>query len=112
MSWITGIGLTSFGRHPGRQTLDLMSEAAQAALLDARLERGQVDGLLTGYSTTFPHLMLATVFAEHVGLRPADAHALPVGGAPGVAMVMLALLVVDGGAAQRGLVVAGENRLT
>ena len=37
VSWITGIGLTAFGRHPGRQTLDLMSEAAQAALLDARL---------------------------------------------------------------------------
>jgi len=89
-----------------------MSEAAQAALLDARLERGQVDGLLTGYSTTFPHLMLATVFAEHFGLRPAYAHALQVGGATGFAMVMLAHLLVDSGAAQRVLVVAGENRLT
>ncbi len=89
-----------------------MSEAAQAALLDARIERRQVDGLLTGYSTTFPHLMLATVFAEHFGLRPAYAHALQVGGATGFAMVMLAHLLVDSGAAQRVLVVAGENRLT
>lgn len=112
MSWITGIGLTAFGRHPGRDTLDLMSEAAAAALSDARLERREVDGLLTGYSTTFPHLMLATVFAEHFGLRPAYAHALQVGGATGFAMVMLAHHLVDSGAARRVLVVAGENRLT
>lgn len=112
MSWITGIGLTAFGRHPGRDTLDLMSEAAAAALCDARLERREVDGLLTGYSTTFPHLMLATVFAEHFGLRPAYAHALQVGGATGFAMVMLAHHLVKSGAARRVLVVAGENRLT
>ena len=70
MSYITGVGLTPFGKHPGRSTLDLMSEAATAALADAQLERRDVDGLLCGYSTTFPHLMLSTVFVEHYGLEP------------------------------------------
>ncbi len=112
VSWITGIGLTAFGKHPGRGTLDLMSEAATAALADARLERREVDGLLTGYSTTFPHLMLATVFAEHFGLKPSYAHAVQVGGATGFAMIMLAHHLVESGAARRVLVVAGENRLT
>jgi acetyl-CoA acetyltransferase len=112
VSWITGIGLTAFGKHPGRGTLDLMSEAAAAALADARLERREVDGLLTGYSTTFPHLMLATVFAEHFGLKPSYAHAVQVGGATGFAMIMLAHHLVESGAARRVLVVAGENRLT
>ena len=46
MSWITGTGLTPFGKHPGRDTLDLMSTAAEAALADAGLERREVDGLL------------------------------------------------------------------
>lgn len=112
MSFISGVGLTAFGRHEGRSTLDLMTEAAQAALLDAGLRRGDIDGLLTGYSTTMPHLMLATVFAEHFGVRPSYAHAIQVGGATGLAMVMLAHELVEAGIAKTILVVAGENRLT
>ena len=112
MSWITGVGLTPYGRHPGRDTLALMSDAAALALRDAGLERPQVDGLLTGYSTTFPHLMLSTRFAEHFGLRPRYAHAIQLGGATGFAMAMLAHHVVEAGLAEHVLVVAGENRLT
>lgn len=112
MSFLLGSGLTRFGRHDGRTTLDLMSEAAAAALDDAGLARGDVDGLICGYSTTMPHIMLATVFAEHFGLKPSYAHAVQVGGATGFAMVMLAHLLVDSGAASRVLVVGGENRMT
>jgi acetyl-CoA acetyltransferase len=112
MSWITGVGLTPFGKHPGRSTLDLMSEAATGALADAHLERRQIDGLLTGYSTTFPHLMLSTLFAEHFGIVPSYAHAIQLGGATGFAMVMLAHHLVEAGLAENVLVVAGENRLT
>ena len=46
MSYVTGVGLTPFGKLPGSATLDLMSEAAAAALADAHLERADVDGLL------------------------------------------------------------------
>ena len=89
-----------------------MTEASSAALADAQLERGDIDGLICGYSMTMPHLMLATVFAEYFGIRPTYAHAVQVGGATGFAMVMLAHLLVESGAAQRILVVAGENRMT
>jgi acetyl-CoA acetyltransferase len=112
MSYITGVGLTPFGKHPGKSTLDLMSEAATLALADAQLERRDVDGLLVGYSTTFNHLMLSTVFAEHYGLEPAYAHAVQLGGATGFGMAMLAHLLVEAKAARNILVVAGENRLT
>ncbi|MES2166223.1 MAG: thiolase family protein [Pseudomonadota bacterium] len=112
MSFISGVGLTSFGKHEGRSTLDLMTEAAQGALSDAGLKRADIDGLLTGYSTTMPHLMLATVFAEHFGVRPSYAHAIQVGGATGLAMAMLAHELVEAGVAKTILVVAGENRLT
>jgi acetyl-CoA acetyltransferase len=112
MSWILGSGLTRFGRHEDRSALDLMSEAAAAALADAGLERGDVDGLVCGYATTMPHIMLATVFAEHFGLKPTYAHAVQVGGATGFAMTMLAHLLVESGAAHRVLVVGGENRMT
>jgi acetyl-CoA acetyltransferase len=112
MSFITGVGLTPFGKHEGSSTLDLMSRAAEAALADAGLKRGDIDGFLCGYSTTMPHIMLATVFAEHFGIKPSYAHAIQVGGATGMAMAMLAHTVVDAGLAKHVLVVGGENRLT
>jgi acetyl-CoA acetyltransferase len=112
MSWITGAGLLPFGRHDGKRTLDLMSDAATLALADAGLERRDIDGVLTGYATTMPHIMLATVFCEHFGLQPAYAHGVQVGGATGFAMVMLAHELVAAGRLKNVLVVAGENRMS
>jgi len=100
MSFVTGVGLTAYGRHEGKSTLDLMSEAASLAIADAGLARGEIDGILCGYSTTMPHIMLATVFAEHFGIKPAYCHAVQVGGATGMAMMMLAHHVADAGLAR------------
>src|SRR3954452_7883517 len=112
MSFISGVGLTAYGKHEGSSSLDLMSKAAQLAITDAGLTRRDIDGVLCGYSTVAPHIMLATVFAEHFGIRPAYAHAVQVGGATGLAMAMLAHHLVDAGVAKHVLAVGGENRLT
>jgi acetyl-CoA acetyltransferase len=112
MSFITGVGLTSYGKHEGSSSLDLMSKAAELAISDAGLKRADIDGVLCGYSTVAPHIMLATVFAEHFGVQPSYAHAVQVGGATGLAMTMLAHTLVEAGVARHVLVVAGENRLT
>src|SRR3954468_982617 len=112
MSFITGVGLLPYGKHEGSSTLDLMSRAAELALADAGLRRSDIDGFLCGYSTTMPHIMLATVFAEHFGITPSYAHAIQVGGATGLAMTMLAHIIVQAGVANHVLVVSGENRLT
>src|SRR6266404_993171 len=112
MSFITGVGLTAYGKHEGSSSLDLMSRAAELAVADAGLKRADIDGILCGYSTVSPHIMLATVFAEHFGIRPAYAHAVQVGGATGLAMTMLAHHLVEAGIVRHVLVVSGENRLT
>src|SRR6195256_6101701 len=112
MSFITGVGLTAYGRHEGSSSLDLMSKAAELAIADAGLKRSEIDGILCGYSTVSPHIMLATVFAEHFGIQPSYAHAVQVGGATGLAMTMLAHHLVDAGVVKHVLVVGGENRLT
>ena len=112
MSFVTGVGLTSYGKHEGSSSLDLMSKAAELAISDAGLKRADIDGVLCGYSTVSPHIMLATVFAEHFGIRPCYAHAVQVGGATGLAMTMLAHHLVEADVAKHVLVVAGENRLT
>ncbi|HEY3032264.1 MAG TPA: thiolase family protein, partial [Bradyrhizobium sp.] len=54
MSFITGVGLTAFGRHEGSSSLDLMSKAAELAIADAGLTRAEIDGVLCGYSTVAP----------------------------------------------------------
>jgi acetyl-CoA acetyltransferase len=45
--------------------------------------------------------MLATVFAEHFGIKPSYAHAVQVGGATGLAMTMLAHQLVEAGVVRR-----------
>ncbi len=109
---LVGVGHTPFGRHQGRGPLDLMADAARVALEDAQLQRRDIDGLLCGYATTLPHLMLSTLFAERFGLRPVYGHVVQLGGATGAAMLMLARELVRSGRCRRVLVVAGENRLT
>ena len=111
-SWISGVGNTRFGRIAGSDPLGLMAEAATKALGDAGIERGAVDGLLCGYATTLPHLMIADLFTEYFGLKPRQALGIQAGGATGAAMLMLAADLVRSGRCDTVLVVAGENRLT
>ena len=111
-AFIRGVGATAFGRLTGSTTLGLMSSAADLALSDARLGRGDIDGLIVGYSTTMPHLMLADVFAEHYGLRPQHAHTAQAGGATGATMLVLARHLANAADLGNVLVIGGENRLS
>lgn len=112
MAYISGVGGTAFGRHEGQDALALMAQAAQQALHSAKLRRPDIDGVLCGYATTLPHLMLSTLFCERFGLQPHYAHGLQLGGATGAAMLMLARELVRSGRCRNVLVVAGENRLS
>ncbi|MCP5265314.1 MAG: thiolase family protein [Burkholderiaceae bacterium] len=109
---ITGAATTPFGRHEGSDAIGLMARAAGAAIAEAGLEPGHIDGVLCGYATTLPHIMLATLFCERFGLRPSYAHGMSLGGGTGGAMLMLAGELVRAGRCRNVLVVAGENRAT
>jgi acetyl-CoA acetyltransferase len=111
-AYIAGVGNTAFGRLEGQGPLELMAQAARQALADAQLARGEIDGLLCGYATTLPHLMLSTLFAERFGLSVQYGHGMALGGATGAAMLMLARDLVRLGRCRNVLVVAGENRLS
>lgn len=110
--FIRGAGGTAFGKHEGSSALDLMAQAASQSLASAQIERAQIDGVLCGYATTLPHLMLSTLFCERFGLAPGYAHSMQLGGASGAAMLMAARELVRSGRCRNVLVVAGENRLT
>ena len=111
-AYITGVGNTPFGRLEGRSALDLMAQAAHSAVAQTQLPSDKIDGVLCGYATTLPHLMLSTLFCERFSLRPVYAHSVQLGGATGAAMLMLARELVTSGRCQNVLVVAGENRLS
>ncbi|MEN5164607.1 thiolase family protein [Achromobacter kerstersii] len=111
-AYLLAAATTPFGRHEGCSALDLMADAANGALVQSGLHRADIDGVLCGYATTYPHLMLATLLSEKLGIDPEYAHGMQMGGATGAAMVMLARELVRSGRCRRLLVVAGENRLT
>ncbi len=81
---------TPFGRFPKLSAMDLMATAANGAIAAAGVDRREIDGVLCGYATTFPHLMLGTLLSEKLGLDPHYAHGVQMGGATGAAMLMLA----------------------
>ncbi|MCZ2859878.1 thiolase family protein [Blastococcus sp. VKM Ac-2987] len=109
-AFLTGVGLTPFGRQPGRDSLDWQCTAAGMALDDAGLGPDRVGAVIAGYSTVANHLMPANLAAERLGIRPDVAFGMSVGGATGLAMVAQAVALVRSAAAEHVLVVAGENR--
>ena len=77
---LTGVGVTSFGRQPGPDSVEWQVTAAHLALADAGVDPDAVDTVITGYSTVASHLMPANLFAERFGIRPAMAFGMSVGG--------------------------------
>lgn len=109
-AFISGVGLTAFGRQPGRSALEWQAAASMSAIADANLDIDQIDGVLCGYATTLGHLMPANLLAEYIGVRPRVAAGLSVGGATGLAMLAQAAALVESGRAHHVLVAAGEDR--
>lgn len=109
-AWLSGVGLTPFGRRPGRDALAWQSTAALLALDDAGIRPADVDAVFVGYATTMGHLMPADLLSEHLGIQPAIATGLSAGGATGLAMVTAAVRLVEAGQADVVLVAAGEDR--
>ncbi|MDX2376116.1 thiolase family protein [Microbacterium sp. LRZ72] len=107
---VNGVGLTRFGRLPGQNALEIQARAAAAALDDAGIAADTVDAVIVGYATTLNHIMPANLLAEYLGIRPALAFGMNVGGATGLAMVAEASRLVRGGSADTVLVVGGEDR--
>ena len=109
---ITGSYSTKVGELEGATCMSLHTEAGLGALNDAGLAVSDIDGLLCAYSFTEPHLMLASVFAEYVGMEPAYASAVSMGGVTACMLVMQAAALVEAGYCRHVLVVTGDNRLS
>jgi acetyl-CoA acetyltransferase len=111
-AFITGAFDTAVGELPGSSCMGLHAQAALGAVADAGLPLADIDGVLCAYSFTEPHLMLASVFCEYLGIHPGYCAAIQAGGASACIMVMQAAALVASGQCRHVLVVTGDNRLT
>ena len=109
---ITGAADTPVGRLPEHNCMSLHVAAAQGAITDAGLKPSDIDGVLAAFSFTQPHMMLASVFCEYMGLKPGFTTAVQSGGATACTAVALAAALVEAGMCKHVLVVTGDNRLS
>ncbi len=94
---VVGIGATEFSKKSGRSELSLAVEATLAALADAGLTPGDVDGMSTFTMETNPENLLA----RSLGIPQLDFFArVGFGGGGGCASVMHAAMAVATGAAE------------
>jgi len=59
VSAVAGIGATKFSKDSGRSEMRLAVEAVEAALADAGLAPGEVDGMVTYTAETNPEIEIA-----------------------------------------------------
>src|SRR3954447_964648 len=97
---IAGVGASPQGKLPDETPLSLAHTALTAALEDAGLTKDDLDGLLTMPGTTVPegpkHYL---TLGGHLGINPALAGSLVMGGATAGALIQQAALAIDAGMA-------------
>jgi acetyl-CoA acetyltransferase len=109
---LLGAGEADRQPSPGRSAIDLAVEASLAAIRDAGLEIGDIDGVVTGYSLAENHLDFSADLAENLGIRPHWSRTVSRSGATGSAAVVSAALAVLGGACKTALVCWADNRVS
>ncbi|HAN72070.1 MAG TPA: hypothetical protein DCQ36_10870 [Actinobacteria bacterium] len=109
---ILGAGESNRTPRPGRTAIDMAVESSLAALADAGVELGEVDGVVTGYSLAERHLDFSASLSEALGLRPYWSQTISRSGATGASIVVDAALAVLGGACTTALAVWADNRVS
>jgi acetyl-CoA acetyltransferase len=114
MAWrkaaIAGVGASRLGRLPGETPMSLATEAFRAALDDAGIAKGEVDGLLTMPGRSSPegakHYLAV---GEHLGINPRFTGSMSLGGATAGALVQLASMAIATGMASVVACVFGDT---
>ena len=106
---IVGVGGVGWGEAPGRSAIELLGEAAIAAVKDAGLELKDIDGLCAATSThAFPTLSVA----EYLGIRPAFFDGTNIGGSSFEMHLLQAALALEAGICNAVLICYGSNQRT
>jgi acetyl-CoA acetyltransferase len=108
---IAGVARSEGPWTPGKTSLQLHAELARAALDDAGLAKGEVDGVLTAgcddptYCEDVAH---SAVFCEYMGLSPRFTYTVDLGTPVFVKMVEIAALAINAGLCETVLMASAE----
>jgi acetyl-CoA acetyltransferase len=107
---IVGIAELAPSKSPeGRTPLGLISEVAIAAIADAGLTRGDVDGIVVCPAMMQYSMLWPSIVAEHLGLSPSYLDFVDLGGATSCAMIARAAMAVATGRCTTVLCVNGDT---
>ena len=107
---IIGIGESDeVGVVPGKTAYDHALEASVAAIADAGLEPGDIDGVFATQGVSdFKHTS-AAVLAEYLGITPAYTHWIPYGGVTTPAIMPVAVAALASGYCTTALLVSADT---
>lgn len=109
---IAGIGSTTFGKLPGRDTVSLNVEACQQALADAGVGKDRVDAVFVKVPTSSREFMYGQKLCEAMGLQPKIGGAWDQGGAANISLISLAAASIEAGQCEIALVCYADNPRT
>ncbi len=109
---IAGVGHTRYGKHPGRDRVDLIVEATRNALADAGLEKDEVDGVFVKMANSEPSILYGQKVSEALGLRPRIGCSLDQGGAANIGLITYAAMAIEAGMIDVALVCYGDTART
>jgi acetyl-CoA acetyltransferase len=106
---IVGVGTAGCGEAHGMSELEILAQAAKAAVEDAGLAMKDMDGLCTANLNA---AMWPLNVTEYLGLRPKFVDGTNIGGAAFVAHQLSAMLALDAGVCDSVLVCYGSTQRT
>jgi len=106
---IVGVGQAGLGEAHGRTEMEILAEAAHAAVADAGLRMRDIDGLATA---SVGATMWALPVSEYLGLQPKFVDSTMLGGSSFVSHMMPAALALDAGLCDAVLVCYGSTQRT
>ncbi|HXG42284.1 MAG TPA: thiolase family protein [Dehalococcoidia bacterium] len=92
----------------GQAAIEVMAEAAKLAIQDAGLDKKDIDGLLVGPPLAEQSLLWPTMVGEYMGIRPAFAETVDLGGASACGMVWRAAAAIAAGLCRAAVCVTGD----
>ena len=106
---IVGLAHAGFGEAHGKTSYEIMAEASLAALADAGLGLGDVDGL---FCTMMEDSMPALMAAEYLGIQPRFVEGTMMGGSSFVNYLSTAAMALEAGLCDVALICYGSNQRT
>ncbi|MFA5663672.1 thiolase [Castellaniella sp.] len=104
---IVGVGHAGMGEAHGYTEMEILAQAANAAVADAGLQWRDIDGICTA-SVSSPMWVMSVI--EYLGLKPGFIDGTMLGGSSFIAHLMPAMLALEAGLCQAVLICYGSTQ--